>query len=649
MKNANTLFARGFSLRAVLLVCSLLALLFSSFAPVLTAYAVPNTTQNPPVTTQPTSPGTPTSPAPTNSTNTTITPSQSDSGEVCNNSAGPLSFFMCPMFEQIMKTINWLAGPQDSVLTSMLRVEPLQFNKDQGLQRAYTNILNFVNGLFILVFIVIIFANFISDFSFLEGYNVRSTLPRLIAAIILAQFGFLLCAIAIDIGNILGTAAPATISHGVLGANVPMPGLSDSVVGLLSFGNPSTVGGGTAAVTTALFGGGGGVVFLLMLIMSILVLFSLLLAFIYMVARNLILIILIFAAPLAFLAWVLPGTQPFFYKWGKNLIRLVLMFPLVTILITTAEVVSFMLLHPTFDPNVFTDDRFKLLIGGLMPFVALMMIPKCLKLSGEIMEFTGGAVAGYVAGKGRQHAKEAPSNTRDKMAESEFGKNNRFGRAIAGGGLTAIAMPNSGKVTRKLGERRSRAASAYEKAGVVGTDKEVKAMLRSRNTVERQAAIKALAKRGNREALQDAFDAKQIKPIDMAALKTTDFKEFGGMPDMRSYELGADGSYSFDDNKFFSGITGSTMIDAGPASQKSWFMNSSKDASGKWEYSGYNTANIKKVESAQLQNILRNPKVQGKMAEEVRKSLADYANAAGAGDAHAQAIFNSMNTNGTWK
>ncbi len=632
MKRANTLFAK-YTMRTILLVTSLLVLLFASFAPALTAYAAP--AQTPTTPTQPT-------------TNQTQTPENPGELQTCENAAGPLSFFLCPVFTMIMKSINWLANPQDGTLVTMLRIEPLQFNKDTGLQRAYMNVLNFVNSLFIIVFLVIIFANFISDFNFLSNYNVKNTLPRLIAAVILAQFGYLLCALAIDIGNVLGTLLPATIMNGVLGAGVAPPNLSDSVVGLLAFGNPQAVGAGTAAVTTVLFGGGGGIVFLLLLLMAILVLFSLLLAFIYMVARYLILIMLVFAAPLAFLAFVLPGTQGFFFRWGKNLIRLVLMFPLVTVLITTAEVVSFMLLHPTFDPNTFTDDRFKLLVGGLIPFVALLMIPKCLKLSGDMMEVTGGAIAGYVAGKSRQGVQNTSSGSRDRIAESNFGKENRFGRAIAGGGATALVSPNSGKVTRKLGEARSRAASVYEKAGAVGTDDEVKAMLNSRNSVERQAAIKALAKRGNRAALQEAFDAKKIKPIDMAALKTTDFKEFAGMPDFREYKLGADGSYSFDENKFFSGLNASTVMDAGGGTQKEWFLENIIGADGKPDYGSFSASKIQRIQSDQLANILRNPKVQGKMVEDVRKGLSTYANTYGPGDAHGAAILGAMDANGVW-
>ena len=102
--------------------------------------------------------------------------------------------------------------------------------------KAYQNVLNFANSLFIIVFLVIIFANLIRDFTFLDNYNVKSTLPRFIAAVILAQFGYFIVAIAIDFGNILGVYAPKMNTDGVLGPNVAVPTLTDGVTGLLAFG-----------------------------------------------------------------------------------------------------------------------------------------------------------------------------------------------------------------------------------------------------------------------------------------------------------------------------------------------------------------------------------------------------------------------------
>jgi hypothetical protein len=548
----------------------------------------------------------------------------------------------------VMKGINWLAGPNDSLLVQMLKVPPLQFTQDTGLYRAYSNILNFVNGLFVLVFLVIIFASLINDFEFLDNYTIKQTLPRLIAAIILAQFGFFLCAAAIDIGNILGTLLPNTIASGVLGANAKLPGLADSVVGLLAFGNAKAVGTTTAVTTNLIFGGGTGIVFILLFLMAIAVLFSLLLAFIYMVARYLILILLVLAAPLAFLAWVLPGTQPFFFKWGKNLIRLILMYPLVVVVVTTAEIVAFLLQHPTLDPNIYTDDRFKLLIGGLIPFVALLMIPKLLKLSGDMVELTGGAVAGFVAGKvankdhvgtASKYGKEGVQNSiayNDKLNKTAFG---RF--AVAG--VSGLSK-NSAAATAKMGQTRDRAQAVYDKAASLGTTDELKAMLAQNYTPAKIAALAALAKKGERDIVRNSLSSGMASEGILKSARDKDFEAFKGMPDLRtSWDFGT-GSVK---QSFYEELNASTWSDAIGPSQKEWVMNSTIGPDGKTTYSGYNAAKIQRIQSSQWNSILQDKEVRKKMNEDVRKALHNYASHNNT--AQAVSISANMNADGSWK
>jgi hypothetical protein len=657
MANKSTKFALRFRAHSFLILASLLALAISMFWPIGQALADPPATTTPSTTT--TAPSTPSgavnSVTPNNTpAHITETPiaDNPDESQTCEQAAGPLSFFLCPLYSMVMKGINWLAGPNDSLLTQMLHVPPLQFTKDTGLARAYGNILAFVNGLFVLVFLVIIILSLVKDFSFLENYHLKQTLPRLVAAIIIAQFGYLLCGILIDIGNILGTLIPNTIAAGVLGSGAKLPGLADSVVGLLAFGNAKAVGAGTAAVTNVIFGGGTGLVFILLFLMAIAVLFSLLLAFIYMIARNLIIILLVLAAPLAFLAWVLPGTQNFFYRWGKNLLRLIFMYPLVVTVVTTAEILAFLLQHPTLDPNTFTDDRLKLLIGGLIPFIALLMIPKLLKLSGDMVELTGGAIAGFVAGKvatkGMEGAKAGHTGARDRLAQSEFGQTNRFGRFAAGGGVMALASPNSPKAVRRLGEARKRANAEYENAAKLGTDDELKTMLKNKNAVARQNALIGLGKRGMRETIFEGLQNGDIRPIDLAAVNKLDFDALKAMPDVRAWDFDAPGGGV--KASFFNDINASIWGDAGGGTQKDWIMNQTYDpVKKKYEYSGYNTAKIDRFSPTQLDAILQDKSVRSKMNEDVRKALYNYATSNPHGK-NASAVFANIDSaSGTWK
>ena len=70
---------------------------------------------------------------------------------------------------------------------------------------------------------------------------------------------------------------------------------------------------------------------------------------------------------------------------------------------------------------------------------------------------------------------------------------------------------------------------------------------------------------------------------------------------------------------------------------------------GKAGHGSYSASKVRRVQAAQLQNILKNPKLQSKMSEEVRKGLAAYAAHYGASDMHGAAILEAMDTNGVWK
>ena len=644
MKSALSLLIHKYRLRTVFLVTSLFVLFITSFAPIFVASAAPEPQQNTANQTQNQNSNNQQNNSNNNQDGQQTSRQQEDQqqvqneldeGQSCDDVAGPLSFFFCPILDQIMKLIDWMVGPQDSILTNMLDVEPLQFNQDEGLYKAYQNVLNFANSLFIIVFLVIIFSNLIRDFTFLDNYNVKSTLPRFIAAVILAQFGYFIVAIAIDFGNILGVYAPKMITDGVLGANVAVPTLTDGVTGLLAFGG-----------SNPLFSlGTGTVVFLLLFIMAIMAAIALFIALIYMVARYLILVILIFATPLAFLAWVLPGTQGFFYKWGKNLIQLILMFPIVTILITTASVVSFMLLHPTLDPNVLTDDVKKRLIGGLIPFVALLMIPKCLKLSGDIMAVTGGAVAGYVAGKSKGGAQKggatAKESVQNRVAANENMSASSFGRVIVAG--PSGVSKKSAKATAKMGTTRDRAQSVYDKAAALGTSDELKNMMKQKYQPAKVAGLVALAKRGDREAVKSAFSDPSYG-MDKSILKAATTKDYGAfdkMPDMRGYY-----DTPAEQQAAFSNMNAKGFGDVSPATMRDWLGSTSTNAQGVKVFSLDSNTMNQKFTPAQMRSFLTDKGVRSGISEDIRIQLGSYG---GQGNNNMQqAIKSNLDQQGSW-
>lgn len=371
---------------------------------------------------------------------------QEAADERCQRAAGTLGFLLCPLFKSISGSIQNILGFKaagedgcapadgtycinpDSPLQSLLIVRPLQFSSTNTLQQANSNVVTIANSIYVLVFLIIIFMNFI-DFG-IDNYTIKRLLPRLVAAIIFTQFSYLICAFAIDVGNTLGYAVPNILTGG--GFVIDQNPIKIALFAVAGIGNGST--------GISILAGVGG--FLLALLLMIGVLVALILALIYMVFRLFALYILVLVAPLAIAASVLPLTSKYFRMWGTNLIKLNIMFPMVTGLLAISGIISTMLIGEGCRGNTgnttcaylqtigltiptggtaSNGSDLLILAGALIPVLALFLIPKCLKLSGELMAFTAGAVSAKLAGGARERGSDAVEKSRQEGQLAKLG------------------------------------------------------------------------------------------------------------------------------------------------------------------------------------------------------------------------------------
>lgn len=316
------------------------------------------------------------------------------------------------------------------------------------------------------------------------------------------------------------------------------------------------------------------------------------------------------------------------------------MYPLVMILITTAEILSFMLLHPTLDPSVYSTNKINILIGGLIPFVALLMIPKCLKLSGDIMAVTGAAVAGYAVGKSKEGGVKAKEGAQNRIAASEKYGESRLGR-VAVAGPSGLSK-KSAKATAKMGATRNRAQEVYDKAASLGTSNELKNMLKQKYKPAKVSALTALAKRGDREAVKTALSDPSYgfnKEL-LGAATTKDWGAFDGMPDMRNI-------YDSDDKKraWFQAMDAKTFGGASGATKKDWLGNETTNAAGVKVFN-LDDAKLNRFTPSQMRNLLSDRSVRNSIPEDVRMAIASHG-AAGANPMQ-QAISSNIAADGSW-
>lgn len=362
-----------------------------------------------------------------------------DRQEGCAEAQGPAAWFACPMFDRIT---NFMVEGGQEIIRQFLVIEPLKF--EGPMYDTWNTIRTLTNVLFVLIFLVIIFGNTVG----MNQYHIRSMIPKLVVAVLLVQVSFLITALGVDFGNVLGDGVVKLIS-GVMnqGATPSNPG------GAALAGNLFLVAGLVVLVTVGWEIAGP----LLLLVFLSAIAMIVTLAFRYFLIG-----VLIVVSPLAFAAMVLPGTEQYFDRWRSTFVRLILMYPIIMALLALASNVG-ALMPVSADSGALGGDVGQalapIIIKVLVLIACFSAVPMTFKWAGGFMELAasriddirkGGhrAVRGSDAWKtGRHRQKSKAANRMDRAAafandgagKNIFGRDNAASRWAQGALMAGVA------------------------------------------------------------------------------------------------------------------------------------------------------------------------------------------------------------------
>ena len=320
-----------------------------------------------------------------NSTISIEPPSENSTGTSCDVQG--IGWIICPLS-------NWLADGIDymySALQEFLKTKPLETtNQNSGIYLAWVIMRNISNVAFIVAFLVIIYSQLTSVG--ISNYGVKKMLPRLIIAAVLVNLSFTICAILLDLSNIAGYAfqdafmgIKNTIS--TVGENTSTWTWSEVISTALSNG-ALAVGAGYAvslALTTEL---------LPMLVpAATLAGLTLLFILLIMAARQALIIILIIVSPLAFVCYLLPGTEKWFKKWRDSFLTMLVFFPAFSVVFGGAQLAGILIIQNASGPN----GAIMHVLGMLVQIIPLAITPLIMKFSGGVL----GKFAGFVNDKNK--------------------------------------------------------------------------------------------------------------------------------------------------------------------------------------------------------------------------------------------------------
>ena len=312
-------------------------------------------------------------------------PSENSTGTSCDVQG--IGWIICPLS-------NWLADGIDymySALQEFLKTKPLETtNQNSGIYLAWVIMRNISNVAFIVAFLVIIYSQLTSVG--ISNYGVKKMLPRLVIAAVLVNLSFTFCAVLLDLSNIAGYA------------------FQDAFMGIKN--TISTVGENTSTwtwsevISTALSNGalavGAGYAVSLALTTEILPMLvpaatlaglTLLFILLIMAARQALIIILIIVSPLAFVCYLLPGTEKWFKKWRDSFLTMLVFFPAFSVVFGGAQLAGILIIQNASGPN----GAIMHVLGMLVQIIPLAITPLIMKFSGGVL----GKFAGFVNDKNK--------------------------------------------------------------------------------------------------------------------------------------------------------------------------------------------------------------------------------------------------------
>lgn len=295
-----------------------------------------------------------------------------------------IGWIVCPISVFLAGAMDWVFD----VLTSFIAVQPPTVgDSNSDLYIAWNVMRSFANVAFIIAFIVIIYSQLTG--AGITNYGLKKLLPRLIIAAVLVNVSFYICAIALDISNILGYSLQdifIQIRQDVF--NI------DNETWAWSGGNSDwtaittfVLSGGTAATIGILVATGGSITSAIFLILPLLLglLLTVLFVLLILAARQAIIIILIVIAPLAFVANLLPNTEKWFEKWRELFMTMLIFFPAFSVVFGGSQLAGAIILQNA-------SSIVMVVLGLAVQIAPLVITPLILKLSGGLLSRIGGII-----------------------------------------------------------------------------------------------------------------------------------------------------------------------------------------------------------------------------------------------------------------
>ncbi len=339
----------------------------------------------------------------------------------CEGSFVGLGWLLCKISQGIYQAFDWAVN--DILAEHLLEIDLIEDN--QELRSAWVSFKNITNVMFLIVFLVIIYAEASGRVGALETFSATRLLPRLAVAVIGLQISYWLIGYTIAVFNDIGAGVAQIVLSPVDG----MSGFEFSGI-FAPFTNGSTFWGiplgysgdfvdNLAAIPAFVAGGIG-----LLAIYDTVLLYAiigLLLLLLTLIARKLIVVALVITAPFAFVMYVLPSTEKYFKQWWDAFLTTLGMYPIIMVFIASGSLLGRLAVSGD-DVSVFNS-----MVAIIATFLPFFLIPLTFRFAGKAMVAVTSGLTN-VSNKAKGDARD-PNSMRSHLKQK---RGQRYGRLMNG-------------------------------------------------------------------------------------------------------------------------------------------------------------------------------------------------------------------------
>ena len=372
----------------------------------------------------------------------------------CYDNAGAPGWILCPALGALT---DLLQSSYTGLVDQLSLPASALFDDTHGLRSTWSTFRNISNILFIILFLVVIISQ-LTGFG-IDNYGIKRILPRIVVVAILINLSYIICQIAVDVSNILGSSLKDLFIGMANSIPLDTSGINQSeAISFTIGGVASDVAGITLLLPLATII--SGVAMIVGLIICLFVAISgVWTAMLYTVARTIGIVICVALSPVAFAAFLLPNTEKLFKKWLDLMKNLLMIYPICSMLLGVGFLIG-KILAPAAYATTGVASFINSMAVMLAPVVCFFAIPKVLKGSLASM----GVMGRYISNRRQKAAITRKAASRKAM---DYAKSSQTAARIKQNVNLKLANTN-----RKFSEMGGRGgvAGIVGKVGAAATD-----------------------------------------------------------------------------------------------------------------------------------------------------------------------------------